>query len=114
MSAARMRGISRSDGAHFSILLSIPTILGAGTLATALAAPLLAGFGLGLGLFDLSMAGVVAAAGLAGALIDSLLGASFERRGLLDNEAPNCLATLAGAWLAARAAHYLLGPAFGS
>ncbi|MBO0332998.1 undecaprenyl-diphosphate phosphatase [Sneathiella sp. CAU 1612] len=34
MSAARMRGISRSDGAHFSILLSIPTILGAGTLAT--------------------------------------------------------------------------------
>ncbi|MDF2368335.1 undecaprenyl-diphosphate phosphatase [Sneathiella sp.] len=34
MSAARMRGLSRSDGAHFSILLSIPTILGAGTLAT--------------------------------------------------------------------------------
>lgn len=86
----------------------------AGTLATALAATLLAGLGLGLGLFDLSVAGVVAAAGLAGALIDSLLGASFERRGLLDNEATNCLATLAGAWLAARAAHYLLGPAFGS
>ncbi|MCC3306620.1 undecaprenyl-diphosphate phosphatase [Sneathiella sp. HT1-7] len=33
MSAARMRGLSRSDGAHFSMLLSIPTILGAGTLA---------------------------------------------------------------------------------
>ena len=28
-----MRGLSRSDGAHFSMLLSIPTILGAGTLA---------------------------------------------------------------------------------
>ncbi len=34
MSAARMRGLSRSDSAYFSILLSIPTILGAGTLAT--------------------------------------------------------------------------------
>ncbi len=34
MTAARMRGLSRSDGAHFSMLLSIPTILGAGTLAT--------------------------------------------------------------------------------
>ena len=34
MSAARMRGLSRKDGAHFSMLLSIPTILGAGTLAT--------------------------------------------------------------------------------
>ena len=33
MTAARMRGLSRSDGAHFSMLLSIPTILGAGTLA---------------------------------------------------------------------------------
>ncbi len=34
MTAARMRGFNRTDGAHFSILLSIPTILGAGTLAT--------------------------------------------------------------------------------
>ena len=34
MMAARMRGINRTDGAHFSMLLSIPTILGAGTLAT--------------------------------------------------------------------------------
>ena len=34
MTAARMRGLSRIDGAHFSMLLSIPTILGAGTLAT--------------------------------------------------------------------------------
>ncbi len=32
MSAARMRGLRRRDGAHFSMLLSIPTILGAGTL----------------------------------------------------------------------------------
>jgi undecaprenyl-diphosphatase len=34
MMAARMRGIDRTEGAHFSMLLSIPTILGAGTLAT--------------------------------------------------------------------------------
>lgn len=33
MMAARMRGIDRTDGAHFSMLLSIPPILGAGTLA---------------------------------------------------------------------------------
>lgn len=32
MMAARMRGFNRTEGAHFSMLLSIPTILGAGTL----------------------------------------------------------------------------------
>ena len=33
MSAARMLGMERADAARFSMLLSIPTILGAGTLA---------------------------------------------------------------------------------
>ncbi|MFQ5534471.1 MAG: undecaprenyl-diphosphate phosphatase, partial [Sphingomonadales bacterium] len=33
MTAARMLGLSRSDAAHFSMLLSIPTILAAGSLA---------------------------------------------------------------------------------
>lgn len=32
MMAARMRGFDRKQGAHFSMLLSIPTIMGAGTL----------------------------------------------------------------------------------
>ncbi|USG60437.1 undecaprenyl-diphosphate phosphatase [Sneathiella marina] len=34
MMAARMRGFDRTEGAHFSMLLSIPTIMGAGTLGT--------------------------------------------------------------------------------
>ncbi|TNE35069.1 MAG: undecaprenyl-diphosphate phosphatase, partial [Alphaproteobacteria bacterium] len=33
MSAARIVGLDRTEAAHFSMLLSIPTILGAGTLA---------------------------------------------------------------------------------
>ncbi|WP_373088835.1 undecaprenyl-diphosphate phosphatase [Sneathiella sp.] len=33
MSAARIRGLSRTEGAHFSMLLSIPIIFGAGLLA---------------------------------------------------------------------------------
>ncbi|MEH6526665.1 MAG: undecaprenyl-diphosphate phosphatase [Sneathiella sp.] len=34
MMAARMRGFDRAEAAHFSMLLSIPTIMGAGTLGT--------------------------------------------------------------------------------
>jgi uncharacterized membrane protein len=45
---------------------------------------------------------LVAGAGVVGAMADSLLGATLERRGLLDNEAVNFLATLTAAWLAAQ------------
>ncbi len=75
----------------------------AGSLATVAGATMLGGLGLLIGLFDARVAVVVAAAGIGGALMDSLLGATLERRGLLDNEAVNCLSTLTGAWLAARA-----------
>ena len=34
MTAARIRGLDRTESAHFSMLLSIPTIFGAGLLAT--------------------------------------------------------------------------------
>ena len=34
MTAARMLGYERTDAARFSMLISIPTIVGAGTLAT--------------------------------------------------------------------------------
>lgn len=34
MMAARMRGIDRSESAHFSMLLSIPAIMGAGILGS--------------------------------------------------------------------------------
>ena len=40
---------------------------------------------------------VVAAAGVAGTLADSVLGATLERRGLLDNEGVNFASTLCGA-----------------
>ncbi len=46
---------------------------------------------------------VVAVAGVFGSFVDSLLGATLERRGLLDNEGVNFLATLAGALVAAGA-----------
>jgi uncharacterized protein (TIGR00297 family) len=51
--------------------------------------------------------GVVAfAAGIAGTLVDSLLGALPERRGWLNNDAVNALSTLAAAALAACAVRY--------
>lgn len=46
-------------------------------------------------------AAIVAFAAIAGFLVDSLLGATFERRGWLNNDAVNFLSTLAAAILAA-------------
>ena len=74
----------------------------AGTLATIASAAAIGGFGLLGGLFTPTGGLLVAGAGVAGATVDSLLGATLERRGLLDNEAVNFLATLTGAWLAAQ------------
>jgi uncharacterized membrane protein len=47
------------------------------------------------------------AAGIAGTLLDSLLGALPERRGWLNNDAVNALSTLAAATLAACALRWL-------
>jgi uncharacterized protein (TIGR00297 family) len=74
----------------------------AGTLAGAMAAAVLVGVAL-VALPQLSRkdAGVALAAGVAGTLVDSVLGAGPERRGWLNNDAVNALSTLAAALLAA-------------
>ena len=73
-----------------------------GTLAGAAASAIvtLTGFfAFGLG-FDRTLFAVCAGAGVAGFLIDSLLGATLERSGWLDNDLVNFLSTLSAAALA--------------
>jgi uncharacterized protein (TIGR00297 family) len=74
----------------------------AGTLAGAVAAAMVVGVAL-VALPQLSRAdaGVALAAGIAGTLVDSVLGAGPERWGWLNNDAVNALSTLAAAVLAA-------------
>lgn len=83
-----------------------------GTAAALGAAVLVAGLGGGLGLYGpagvWAGAMVAAAGGFLGAAADSLLGATLERRGLLDNDRVNLLATLAGALLGAALAWIVL------
>lgn len=83
-----------------------------GTAAALGAAALVAGLGGVLGLYGPAgpWAGALAAAagGFGGAVADSLLGATLERRGLLDNDRVNLLATLAGALLGAALAWIVL------
>ncbi len=75
-----------------------------GTVGGVLGAVVMGGLTWVLGPHDLRLAGVVATAGVAGMLVDSLLGATaqgpFEDR-WLDNDAVNLAATLAGAGIAA-------------
>jgi len=74
----------------------------AGTLAGMVAAVVLVGVAW-MALPQLSRvdAGVALAAGLAGTVVDSLLGAGPERRGWLNNDAVNALSTMAAAVMAA-------------
>jgi uncharacterized protein (TIGR00297 family) len=70
----------------------------AGTLAGLLASALIAALGLLLGLTGLGGAAIAGAAAVAGNLLDSLLGATLEQRGLVTNGVVNFAATsLAGA-----------------
>jgi uncharacterized protein (TIGR00297 family) len=72
-----------------------------GTLAGLAAAVVVGGLGFWTGLYPpLGVVAVVAAAMVATTL-ESVAGATLERRGLLDNEAVNFLNTLAGALVAA-------------
>ena len=68
----------------------------AGTVGAALVV-LVAVFTLGLGFGDAACAGLGAVGGL---FVDSLLGASAERRGWVNNDAVNFLSTLAAAVMA--------------
>lgn len=68
-----------------------------GTVVGAGAALGMAGLGWGLGFVSAALVPWVAVAGLLGNFVDSLAGALLERRGLLDNEGVNFLATAAAA-----------------
>ena len=71
-----------------------------GTLAGAAGALVLAGLGWAVGFYGASGFVAVAIAGFVAPIIESLIGATLERAGLLNNEAVNTLNTLAGALLA--------------
>jgi uncharacterized protein (TIGR00297 family) len=66
------------------------------------------GLGAGLGLYPAPGALAVGAAAFLGAMVDSLLGATLERRGLVANDRVNLLATLTGALAAPALARFLL------
>lgn len=70
-----------------------------GTLAGILAALITAACAVALGLTSVSAAALVACAGVAGMLVDSLLGASVERRGYLNNDLVNLMSTAAAAFI---------------
>ncbi len=72
-----------------------------GTLAGLLASALVAMLGAGLGLYSFWAAGLITLAAFLGTLLESLVGATLEQRGWLDNEAVNFFNTLCGALLAA-------------
>ncbi len=71
-----------------------------GTLAGLFASALVAALGAAVGFYGGAGVLIVIAAAFAGTTLESLVGATLERRGLLDNEAVNFLATLAGALIA--------------
>jgi len=72
----------------------------AGTTAALISATLIAMAGWTAGLLSRRTAAVVALAGFLGTLIDSLLGALFERRGWLNNDLVNFFSTASAAALA--------------
>lgn len=79
-----------------------------GTVAGLAAATLLGALGAGVGLYPWAGAVAVVAAAVLGTTLESVLGATLERRGLLDNEAINFLNTLVGALIAAALARWVV------
>jgi uncharacterized protein (TIGR00297 family) len=78
-----------------------------GTLAGIAAAGLLAVAGAGFGLISLPLAGVVVAAATAGGLVESVLGATLEAPGVLNNDVLNFVNTSVAALTAIQLAHFL-------
>ena len=78
-----------------------------GTVAGILASVVVAALGAAAGLYAYPWLWVVVLAAFVGTTLESLVGATLEKRGLLDNEAVNFLNTLIGA-LTAAAAYGLL------
>lgn len=79
-----------------------------GTFASLVAAALIAALGASTALFCWYTAMLVAAAGFLGAMIESVIGATIEKHGLLDNEATNFSNTAIGALLAGAAVYWIL------
>jgi uncharacterized protein (TIGR00297 family) len=79
-----------------------------GTLSGMAAAILLGGLGAALGLYPVAGIGAVVVAAFLATTLESVVGATLEKRGLLDNEAVNFLNSLAGALLAAGGGALLL------
>ena len=80
-----------------------------GTLAGVVGALVPAGLGWAVGLYAARGIVAVAPAGLLATIVESLIGATLERKGLLNNEAVNTLNTLAGALLAVAIWNLLAG-----
>ncbi len=78
-----------------------------GTIAGILGALLLASAGVGLGLIDGEVVPVIVLAATIGALVESLLAATLERRGVLNNDVLNFLNTATAAYVAIRLAELL-------
>lgn len=72
-----------------------------GTLAGVLASVVIGVIGAAGGLYPWAGVAVVVVAAFLGSVLESVVGATLERRGLLDNEAVNFLNTLIGALIAA-------------
>lgn len=72
-----------------------------GTVAGLLGSALVAGLGWAFGFYGPAVAGLVTLAAFLGTTLESLIGATIEKAGLLDNESVNFLNTLIGALLAA-------------
>jgi len=80
-----------------------------GTLAGLAASLVLAGIAWQIELVTLPVAGIVAAAGFAGATIESYLGATVKKLHTLDNELTNFANTMIGALIALVATRLLIG-----
>ena len=72
-----------------------------GTLAGLGASAAVAFLGVGLSFYSVTVAVLITLAAFLGTMLESLVGATLEQRGWLDNEAVNFLNTLCGALLAA-------------
>jgi uncharacterized protein (TIGR00297 family) len=71
-----------------------------GTLAGATAVSIVAGVAFGTGILPAAVCLIAAISGFLGTVVDSLLGATLERRGILNNNAVNFLSTMAAAAIA--------------
>jgi uncharacterized membrane protein len=71
------------------------------------AAAVVAAVAMGTGMLDAASAVLVIGAGALGSLVDSVLGATVERRALLGNDGVNFLATLCGASFASGGSFFL-------